>query len=88
MEIKSPSADDSLQALLPPGYLWRQFRRLRAQKDFPFVRVIDRGRTGARSAAARSLRPKILVRGSGGALSWRRAHGTWNTVSLSGPSSD
>ena len=49
MEIKSPSADDSVQSRLPPGSLWRQFRRLRGQKDFPFVRVVDRGRTGARA---------------------------------------
>ena len=66
---QSPSADDSLQSRLPPGYLWRQFRRLRAQKDFPFVRVVDRGRTGARGAAERSLRREILARGSEGALS-------------------
>lgn len=45
---------------LPPGYLWRQFRRLRAQKDFPFVRVIDRA----------ELEPAAQQQGASGRRFW------------------
>lgn len=65
MEIKSPSADDSLQSRLPPGYLWRQFRRLRAQKDFPFVRVIDRGELEPAARSGKASRAEDFGPGVG-----------------------
>lgn len=89
---KSVCRRGCLQSRLPLGYLQTQFRRLRTQKDLPFIRVVDRDRvrTGARGAAARSPGQEILVRLSDGALSWRPAPGYLLEygASISGPSSD